>query len=87
MDNADRPSDRAERAPQARADDRDDSSKKTPGTDMQADDAAGAAAGGQDAAKRSREDMPAQDTRATAGGTAAQEAMKQTDKTDAEAGG
>ncbi|AEG92387.1 hypothetical protein [Ramlibacter tataouinensis] len=83
MDNADKANERAEREPKARADDRDDSSRKTPNTDMQAEDVTT-----EDSAKGDkREDRPAGDARATAGGTPAEDAMKQTSKTDAEAGG
>jgi len=55
------------------ADDRDDSSKKTPNSDMQAEE-------------QTTEDSAQEDARATAGGTPAESAMKQQSKTDAEAG-
>lgn len=54
-----------------RADDRDDSHKSTPAADMQAEDA-------------HTDDQAERDARATAGGTPAEKAMKQEQKTDAE---
>jgi hypothetical protein len=56
--------------PKGRADDRDDSRKKTPASDMQADDAGTEASAPEDA-------------RDSAGGTPADSAMKQQSKTDA----
>lgn len=69
--NQDKPSGTAGGDRPARADDRDDSSKATPATDLQPDDAGTEASADPDA-------------RGTAGGTPAESAMKQQSKTDAE---
>jgi hypothetical protein len=69
--NTDKPSGAGNAGRAGRADDRDDSQKSTPAADMQPEDAHTEAAAERDA-------------RATAGGTPAEQAMKQEQKTDAE---